>query len=268
MSRWIYHLAAKAVLVEKPNLHRLRNMPDAEDFPAQGKLYWLCRVALLGFGLTLAILSGGKGEAVEIASQGQSALSSAGSETLVDLDIPAQPLLAALFAFSRVTGAQVLVDDAVARDQRSAPLQGVYRREEALQILLAGTGLKPRPIGDTGFTLVHDRSITPEVPIDAELSWASDPLQVTFYTRLQVAVTDALSLKPEARPGNYRAVAQLWFNPDGTVQRAVLLDSTGNRYTDKSIVETLEGLRTGHSLPNNLAQPITFVVLPRGPASR
>jgi TonB family protein len=180
------------------------------------------------------------------------------------MDIPAQPLSSALFAYSKITGAQVLVDDMIGRSRRSTPLHGVYDSADALQILVAGTGLEPRAIGDTGFTLVPIRPpAAPEIPVDAAFSWSSDPVRAAFYTGLQGTITRALDQRPEARPGNYRAVVQLRFTPDGTVRTANLLESTGNRYTDAAIVDALRGLSVGHAPPDRLAQPVTFVILPR-----
>lgn len=69
-------------------------------------------------------------------------------------DIPAQALREALFAYTDVTGLSVLVDDEVTSGRRSAPLKGSFTPEDALKIVLTGTGLDFRYTAANAFTLV------------------------------------------------------------------------------------------------------------------
>jgi outer membrane receptor protein involved in Fe transport len=56
-------------------------------------------------------------------------------------DIPAEPLGAALHDFARVSGQQIIFTDSLVAGKTVAPLHGKYTPDEALQRLLAGTGL-------------------------------------------------------------------------------------------------------------------------------
>ena len=58
------------------------------------------------------------------------------------LDIPAQPLLAALKSLSDETGLEVMYFTDKADGARSAPLRGEFSEPEALTVMLEGTNLK------------------------------------------------------------------------------------------------------------------------------
>ena len=57
-------------------------------------------------------------------------------------DIPAQPLAQALTALARQTGLQIIYVSGVVRDQRSHAVSSGLSANEALDLVLAGTGLK------------------------------------------------------------------------------------------------------------------------------
>ncbi len=59
-------------------------------------------------------------------------------------DIPAQPLTEALIQFGRQAGLQASTDPSLVQNLRSAPVAGVMTWQQALQTLLAGTGLSYR----------------------------------------------------------------------------------------------------------------------------
>jgi iron complex outermembrane receptor protein len=59
----------------------------------------------------------------------------------VAFDIPAQPLAQALTAFGRQSGLQVAFDPAAAAGKTSVALSGLMATEQALRVLLGGTGL-------------------------------------------------------------------------------------------------------------------------------
>ena len=64
------------------------------------------------------------------------------SEVRYRLDIPAQPLLAALKSLSDETGLEVMYFTDKADGARSAPLDGEFTEHEALAVMLEGTNLK------------------------------------------------------------------------------------------------------------------------------
>ena len=75
------------------------------------------------------------------------------ADNQMQFDIPSQPLDTALEAFGRRSGIQVLYRTAVAENQTTFDVSGSYTPEQALQILLAGTGLNYRFTGSGTVTL-------------------------------------------------------------------------------------------------------------------
>ena len=69
-------------------------------------------------------------------------------------DIPAQPLGAALNTFADTTGWQVSVPSELVSGINASGISGPYQPEEALEALLAGTGLTYRMTGTKAVTLV------------------------------------------------------------------------------------------------------------------
>src|SRR5437762_5608328 len=55
--------------------------------------------------------------------------------------LPSQPIEAALNEFARQSGLRVVIDSRIARGLNSTPVQGEFKTEEALALLLRGTGL-------------------------------------------------------------------------------------------------------------------------------
>lgn len=81
------------------------------------------------------------------------------------IDIPAGALGHALAQLGRKTGVMIVFDPAVARGRRTPGLQGKYTPANALDRLLAGTGIEARPDGRGGFTLTAEPVATPRPPV-------------------------------------------------------------------------------------------------------
>jgi len=75
------------------------------------------------------------------------------AEQTYAFDIPAQPLARAITDFSAVTGVQVLYTEQAKVDHTAPALQGNYTVNQALQRLLAGTGVNYRFTGENSVTL-------------------------------------------------------------------------------------------------------------------
>jgi hypothetical protein len=174
----------------------------------------------------------------------------------VKFDIAAEPLSDALYAFSSVTGIEVLVPGDMLARRHSAGVTGTLLPGDALRILLAGTGLIPRATGVSAFTLVPD---TPGTNPAA----AYIPRYPQYSAALQAAVTGALCRLRETRPGGYRVAARLWVGPSGAVTRVGFLGSTGDADRDAMLAGLLGRLVISEPPPANLPQPTTMVVLPR-----
>jgi hypothetical protein len=176
-------------------------------------------------------------------------------------DIPSQPLEDALIAYAGATGVEVFVDHALANDQRSSPVQGVYNFEEALRLLLAKTGLEYRRAADHAYTLVAPPLQEP--PIGGAPNWSSDSPRRQFFTALQLAIKRTLCARPETSPGRYRAALAIWIGPTGNVVNARVLGANVQEQTARSLVDDMQRVSIGQSPPPGLEQPVTFVILPR-----
>ncbi len=70
-----------------------------------------------------------------------------------DIDIPAQPLDKALGALARQTGARILFSTDLTERKQAPALKGNLTPQQALERLLAGSGLVVRSTSDGGFTI-------------------------------------------------------------------------------------------------------------------
>lgn len=183
-----------------------------------------------------------------------------GNKSLL-FDIPAQALREALFSYSDVTGLSVLVDDGLTAGRRSAAVRGRFAPEDALKVLLTGTGLQSQYTAADAFTLVPatDTALG-RVPV------RDDSHDETYFRAIQTAVKSALCTRAQTLPGQYRVVVQLWIGASGVVSRAAFLGSTGSRDRDQTLSGMLNGLPVGTAPPPGLPQPVTLVILPRLPS--
>lgn len=84
---------------------------------------------------------------------------------LLILDLPAQDLEHALQAYSRATGMAVLVDRELTRGRRSISVRGRFTAQEALAMLLTGSGLMARYARSDAFTLQLPEVSQPLPPV-------------------------------------------------------------------------------------------------------
>ncbi|MBQ1540421.1 MAG: TonB C-terminal domain-containing protein [Caulobacteraceae bacterium] len=203
----------------------------------------------------------------------------------VAYDIPPQPLPAAMEAFAAVTGLQVLYDRPPGAAPRSPGARGLLAPEAALRRLLAGTGFAARLDGQGGVVLypLAAASSVPEQspgPPPNLPRLALDALQVEgaavveaprdgavdlrFYrTLIRNGVREALSGDPKTSKDDYDAMLELEIAGDGTVQRARLAASTGDRERDRAIVDAVQGLALDQPPPVDLPHPVRVDVKSR-----
>ncbi|MCK9917199.1 STN domain-containing protein [Microbacteriaceae bacterium K1510] len=170
-------------------------------------------------------------------------------------DIPAQPLAKALFAYSSLTGIEVLLPGEILADRRSTAVRGLYPPTDALRILLGGTGLTLQFTGEAHFTLV--KVAPPRFP-DGRF-----PEHPVYSAALQRAVIQALCRFGATQPGGYRLAARLWIGPKGEATRVELLGTTGITARDDVLAGVLRRVSVGIAPPLEIAQPTTIVLLPR-----
>ena len=187
---------------------------------------------------------------------------SAQAEPALLLDLPPQDLEHALQAYSRATGMAVLVDRELTRGRRSIGVHGRFTAQEALAMLLTGSGLMARYARSDAFTLqVPEVSHTPERRNAARIN-------NSYATALQQAIEASLCRSPLTRPGSYRAVLQVWVGRDGVVQHNRLVTSTGDVRRDNALVESFRNLTIDRPTPSALRQPVTLLLLPESSGKR
>ncbi|MFY3704778.1 secretin and TonB N-terminal domain-containing protein [Achromobacter dolens] len=178
----------------------------------------------------------------------------------IAFDIAAQPLDAALAAYTQATGMAVLVTSRLTAGRQGNAVRGRLAPREALGLLLAGTGLQARYSSASAFTLV-------EAPASAPAPRASATTPSVALTRyagiLQNTVTRALCQWTGARFGRYRASLQLWIGRNGVVRQARVLSGTGDARRDAALAGVLSGLIMDTPPPADLPQPVTIVLAPR-----
>lgn len=191
-------------------------------------------------------------------------------------DLPGQPLAQALQAFARTTELIVLAPAPLLDGRMSAPVAGDYLPREALERVLAGTGLQAEFTGQDEAIIVArpaapDAPDTPAATSDAAAgaAWPIDGLgddadAQAYAGMLQARMTQALCALPVAVPGNYRLAAQLRIDNKGAVVAVNLVASSGQTARDAAIVRALRSLRLDVAPPDGLPEPVTVLLRPTG----
>jgi TonB family protein len=194
-----------------------------------------------------------------------------GAKTMT-FSIKPQPLDSALDAFGVTTGIELLYGSPLTSGRRSSGVIGSFTPDEALQILLADTGLQFVQTAPHAIKLVADAQsahATPALAVSASQLTLS-PLHVQapslrdflpYATVLRYAIQDAIRHDGNLRRGRYRAILNVWVSPAGTVQRSQYLRSTGNDDLDGAILKTVQKVELRQSPPSDLPQPVHVWIL-------
>lgn len=211
---------------------------------ARGSQGWLSRIAVRVAAFLLIMQ--GLSSSLPHADAAEHAL--AGSGTL-RFQIAAQPLDHALEIFARISGREILFADELATGRRSAGVDGIYRPEVALQILLAGTGLLADTKAD-GFVVLMRQDVAVS---DGARAAANES---AYYGRIQTALRRTFCGWPAAS-AERRVAARLWIGPSGEVLQVKGLTQAES---ERDRVETtLRGVQIGPP-PPGFAQPVTIVI--------
>lgn len=185
------------------------------------------------------------------------------TERPIVFDIPAQPLSKALYAFSAATSTEILVDARHAEGRRSAGVKGLLVRRDALEILLAGSGLVAQEFGPDTVTL-KAATLAPS----GRLTGVPTGGDLPYFVDIQRAVQQVLCNDARTSPGHYRLALKLWIGRSGTVLRSQRLDTTGDGNLDAVLDAAVQTMRIDRAPPPDLPQPVTLVISPRqAPAS-
>ena len=179
----------------------------------------------------------------------------------LSLDLPAQDLEHALQAYSRATGMAVLVDRELTRGRRSISVRGRFTAQEALAILLTGSGLMARYARSDAFTLQLPDVSSPPVA-RGEAARRAARINSSYAAALQRAIEVSLCRSSLTRPGSFRALVQVWVNPQGGIEHSRLVSSTGDEQRDEALVRSLGTARVERPAPSSLRQPLTLLLMP------
>ncbi|MCK9913465.1 secretin and TonB N-terminal domain-containing protein [Microbacteriaceae bacterium K1510] len=177
-------------------------------------------------------------------------------ERYVNFDLAAQPLGSALVEFANRTGMTALIDGELANGLHSSSVKGRFSPADALQVLLAGTGLAIRYVGANAFTvgpLTNPAVGNPQV----RSTHRSD--ESAYFAELQNSVERTLCRNDDTRLGVYRAAFQVWIEETGRIRALHLLGTTGNESLDAAIVTRITN-DTVAPPPRDLPQPITIIL--------
>ncbi|WP_051396713.1 secretin and TonB N-terminal domain-containing protein [Bradyrhizobium elkanii] len=178
-------------------------------------------------------------------------------ERHINFDLAAQPLGSALVEFANRTGMTALIDGELANGLHSPPVKGRFSPTDALQVLLAGTGLAIRYVGANAFT-VGPPPPNPTVGIPGSQSTHRSD-ESAYFAELQNSVERALCRNDDTRLGTYRAAFQVWIEESGRIRALHLLGSTGNESLDAAITTRITS-DTVVPPPRDLPQPITIIL--------
>jgi hypothetical protein len=178
------------------------------------------------------------------------------AEASLEFDIPSQPLVSALSRYGDATGREALYDASLATGRVSGEVHGVLTPGEALEKLIAGTGLSARFVAEGTFVLL------PMPAAQSQAAQAPSPAHRRYYALIQESLLDALCRHRGARPGDYRMIAVLRIAPNGAVEDAERIGSAGSADADRQIDVTLHGIRFTEPPPAGFAQPVRILILP------
>lgn len=166
----------------------------------------------------------------------------AAQESAVDFNIPAQPLAAALDAFSQQSSLHLFYADGILQGKRSAGLKGAYRSDDALARLLSGTGIgytftagnsvalkAAAPAGDKAIETLSPVVVKGEAAFDA-----ADPYNTTY-----TVINSSTALKTDTPLIETPASIQV-------VPRTVMNDQKSVRIKDA--LENVSGVRAQPTL--------------------
>ena len=128
-------------------------------------------------------------------------------------------------------------------------------------MLLTGSGLMARYARNDAFTLQLPEVSPPPAARGAAARNAAR-INNSYATALQQAIEASLCRSPLTRPGSFRALVQVWVNPEGWIEHSRLVSSTGDEQRDEALVRSLGTTQVERPAPSSLRQPVTLLLMP------
>jgi hypothetical protein len=187
------------------------------------------------------------------------------------LDLPPQPLGAALETFSAKVGMFAAYSARLVAGRRSAAVSGELTPQAALVALLDGTGLAAEFTADNAFVIVEQNGVRQVRQDPARIGQAAllrmSAAERRYSGLLQRSVVSALCADPRTRQGDFRAAVRFRITASGALWSVRLLGTTGSEERDAAIVAIAGQVSVDEPPPAGMQQPFAMVVLPRSPGS-
>lgn len=175
-------------------------------------------------------------------------------------DIPSKTLQDALDDFDAATGFSGLYGADAVAFQQSVAVHGRFTPEAALRQLLEQSGLRSYFTARDAYVLEADAGIVVAASPPAPQA-GSD-----FEALLQSGVRAAFCRNALIAPGDYRIALSFRVAATGRVERARLLDTTGDRARDVEVLRSLRSIRFARG-PAHPEQAFIMLILPREQSS-
>lgn len=191
----------------------------------------------------------------------------------IHFDIPAQPLAEALQAYGDATQLSVLAPSGLLRSRMSTPVHGDHTAQQAIELLLTGTGLQARFPGGDAVTVQAPDLRAQHAPASGagqavdEVDGVGNRLHASYVAQIQRRVIGALCERPATRPGTYRMALRFHVASSGAVDGLRHAGGSGSAARDAAILASVGRLRLDPP-PPDLPQPITLLVRPDQPGVR
>lgn len=189
-------------------------------------------------------------------------------------DIAAQPLTDALAQFATLSGVDILYDHSLAANRRSPPLVGVYTPQQAIPILLQGTGLAvhftgrkaaviapaDRPAEGAAAAKQSDKALDLDVMrVTASPLIGTPNAAFDAYGRAaQSELSQRLASDPSLNGAVFRIELWVRLDEDGSIRQPHLIIGSGDHRIDRKILALLGGARLSQAPPAGLPQPLRF----------
>jgi hypothetical protein len=174
-------------------------------------------------------------------------------ESTFDFALPAQPLHAALQAYSQQTRLSVFYETSVIAGKQSRPVTGTLTAQAGLLTLLGGTGVSARITPQRSFLLYVD-------PAAAVPSPDQDAAVQRFDLTLRARVVQTLCARPDLQLGRHRVALRLWVDSDGRIG-ALQVRIAEQPELEARTYAALAGLMIGR-LPKGAEEPAVMVLTP------
>lgn len=201
-----------------------------------------------------------------------------------DFDIPPQALASALDAYGAQTGVQLLYNSALAAGRSSPGVKGRMGQTQALQTLLAGSGLVARYTDGRAKAFVLAEANAPATtglpPVFNGPVMALDTIHVEgppvikasgnhdLYARfVQSGIQSALHRDTVLRRQVYAVSLHVWVGATGRLDRAEVFGGAGDQALDRRVLEAIRGLAIAQPPPADLPQPIHVLVAAQAAAT-